>query len=285
MGRELAFAGFNLNFAPVVDVASEPDNPIVRVRSFGSDPAAVAALGVAFAEGLERAGVAAVAKHFPGHGGTLADSHLSLPVVAQDREALGRLELPSFRALIDEGVPAVMSAHVVYPALDDVPATLSRPILTGLLRRELGFDGVLVTDALNMRAITDRYGPGEAALRSVQAGVDLLLLVGDEAVQNEVYRTLQRALQDGRLSRARVEEAISRTSKLAQRYPLQNASRPDASRLNPVAHPRARPKGGTPGRHPPLERRCAASRRGAGDSGGRAATAWLRRRAAPRQRL
>ena len=231
VGRELAFAGLNLNFAPVVDVASEPDNPIVRARSFGSDPAAVAALGAAFAEGLERAGVAAVAKHFPGHGGTLEDSHLELPVVARSREGLGRLELLPFKALIDEGVPAVMSAHVVYPALDDVPATLSKRVLTGLLRRELGFDGVVVTDALNMQAITDRYGPGEAALRSVQAGADLLLLVGDETVQNEVYRTLQRALQDGRLSRERVRGGPLAYLKVGATLPL--AKRFASRRLTP----------------------------------------------------
>ena len=240
IGLELAFAGFNLNFAPVVDVASEPENPVVGGRSFGSDPAQVGALGAAFAAGLERAGVAAVAKHFPGHGGTLTDSHLSLPVVTRSRAGLERLELPPFRALIDAGVPAVMSAHVVYPALDDLPATLSKPVLTGLLRRELGFGGVVVTDALNMRAITGRYSPGEAALRSVQAGADLLLLVGDEAVQNEVYRTLQAALEDGRLGRDRVLGALSRTSKLAARYPprnvLQNVPHPDALRPDLVAH-------------------------------------------------
>lgn len=231
VGLELSYAGFNMDFAPVVDVASRPGNPIVGVRAFGSSPEAVKTLGAAFAAGLERAGVAAVAKHFPGHGGTASDSHLSLPVVARSRAALGRLELPPFKALIEAGVPALMSAHVLYPALDDEPATLSRPILTGLLRRELGFDGVLITDALNMRAITDRYSPGEAALRSVQAGADLLLLVGDEAVQNEVHGTLKRALEDGRLSKARVRGALARTARLARRYPLHAAPRPDA-----VAH-------------------------------------------------
>lgn len=236
IGLELAYAGFNLNFAPVVDVASEPDNPVVAGRSFGSVPAAVAVLGAAFAAGMEDAGVAAVAKHFPGHGGTLTDSHLSLPVVTRSRSGLERLELPPFRALIDAGVPAVMSAHVSYPALGDLPATLSEPILTGLLRRELGFDGVVITDALNMRAIADRYGPGEAALRSVQAGADLLLVVGDEAVQNEVHGALQAALEDGRLSRDRVLEALGRSSRLAARYPRQNAPPPDALRPYLVAH-------------------------------------------------
>ena len=227
VGLELAYAGFNLDFAPVLDVASEPDNPIVGTRSFGSSPDMVRQLGTAFSRGLGDAGVAAVAKHFPGHGGTLRDSHHELPVVARSRAGLEGLELPPFRAAVAAQVPAVMSAHVVFPALDDKPATLSRPILTGLLRRDLGFEGVVVTDALNMQAITDYLSPGEAAVRSVRAGADLLLLVGSEAVQNEVYNALKSALADGRLSRARVRDATARTSRLARRYPLQNTPRPD----------------------------------------------------------
>jgi beta-N-acetylhexosaminidase len=235
VGRELTYAGLNLNFAPVVDVASNPDNPIIGMRSFGSSPAAVAALGAAFARGLERVGVAAVAKHFPGHGGTDADSHIELPVVARSKKELARLELPPFKALIAAGVPAMMSAHVVFPALDHAPATLSKPVLTGLLRRELGFEGVLITDAMNMRAITGRYGPGEAAVRSVQAGADLLLLVGDAVTQREVYRALKEALASGRLSEARVREATVRTARLARRY-AQWYARRDAPRPDHAAH-------------------------------------------------
>lgn len=227
VGAELAYAGLNLNFAPVVDVFNEPANPIIGPRSFGSDPAAVGRLGAAVAEGLAASGVAAVAKHFPGHGGTAADSHRELPVVTASREALEGLELAPFRALIGAGVPAVMSAHVVYTALDDEPATLSKPILTDLLRRDLGFRGVVVSDALNMRAITEHYGPGEAAVRSVQAGADLLLLVAAEGTQNEVYRALQEALESGRLSKARVREANRRVAHLAERYRLQDPPRPD----------------------------------------------------------
>jgi len=231
IGQELAYAGFNLDFAPVLDVASEPDNPIIGVRSFGSSPAAVGRLGAAFAEGLADASVAAVAKHFPGHGATLVDSHLTLPVVKRSKGGLRRLELPPFRKAIKAGIPAVMSAHVVFPALDDKPATLSQPVLTGLLRRELGFKGVVVTDALNMQAITGTVSPGEAAVRSVRAGADLLLLVGSEAVQNRVYSELKKALGDERLSRSRVREAILRTSRLAHRYSLNcypvNTPRPD----------------------------------------------------------
>ncbi len=227
LGQELAYAGFNLDFAPVLDVASEPDNPVVGVRSFGSSPVGVGTLGAAFSQGLKDAGVAAVAKHFPGHGGTKTDSHLTLPVVQKSRAELERLELPPFLAAVKAGVPAVMSAHVVFTALDDRPATLSKLVLTGLLRRELGFEGVVITDALNMKAITGTVGPGKAAVRSVRAGADLLLLVGDATLQNEVYGELKKALADGRLSPERVREAVRRTSQLAQRYPVKNTPRPN----------------------------------------------------------
>ena len=168
LGQELAYAGLNLDFAPVLDVASEPDNPIVGVRSFGSSPKAVGTLGAAFARGLKDAGVAAVAKHFPGHGGTITDSHLTLPVATRSREGLERLELPPFRAAVKAGIPAVMSAHVVYSALDPKPATLSKPVLTKLLRRDLGFRGVAFTDALNMRALKG-YSPWQSG-RSERPG-------------------------------------------------------------------------------------------------------------------
>ncbi len=227
LGDELAYAGFNLDFAPVADVASRPDNPIVGPRSFGSDPERVAALARAFAEGLGAAGVAAVGKHFPGHGATAQDSHDTLPRVEHSRAVLERLELPPFKRLIAAGIPALMSAHVVFPALDDSPATLSRPILTDLLRDELDFRGVVITDAMNMRAISDAYSPGEAAIRSVQAGADLLLLVATPAVQREVYAALREAVASGRLSRARVREAVARTTALAERYRVQNVPTPD----------------------------------------------------------
>lgn len=227
LGRELAYAGLNVNLAPVADVLSNPDNPIIGVRSFGAEPKKVATLALAFSRGLAQAGIVAVAKHFPGHGATALDSHDALPVVRHDRKELGRLELPPFRDLIEAGIPAVMSAHVAFPALDDTPVTLSEPSLTGLLRRDLGFRGVAVTDALNMAAITANYTPGEAAVRSVQAGADLLLLVGTPEVQEEVYRALQDALESGRLSRARVRQAIARTSRLARQFAPQNPPKPD----------------------------------------------------------
>jgi len=228
-GHELAYAGFNVNFAPAVDVMSNPDNPIIGIRSFGAVPARVGELGTAYLEGLSAAGVAGVAKHFPGHGDTGTDSHLGLPSVAGDRERLSRVELLPFKALIAAGVPAIMTAHVAFPAFQaDVPATLSEPVLTGLLREELGFDGLVVTDSMDMKAVADRYGPGEAAVRSVLAGADLVLLGPDEGVQREVLGALQEAVESGRLSEARVAEAISRSEAVARRYrPRWDAPPPD----------------------------------------------------------
>ena len=228
-GRELAYAGFNLTFAPVVDVNSNPDNPIIGIRAFGADPDTVSRFGIAYLEGLEAAGVAGVAKHFPGHGDTSVDSHLGLPSVHADRARLEEVELPPFRALIDAGVPGVMSAHVVFPALEPgIPATLSSAALSDLLRSDLNFGGVVVTDFMDMQAITDHYGAGEAAVKSVVAGADLVLLGPDPEVQRQVYRALRKAVSDGHLSEARVLEAVTRTEAVARAYrPAWDAEPPD----------------------------------------------------------
>ena len=220
VGTELAYAGLNLNFGPVVDVNISPDNPIIGVRSFGADPATVAAFGTAYASGLEAAGVAAVAKHFPGHGDTATDSHLALPTVGADLARLNAVELPPFAALVEAGVPAVMTAHVTFPVLDpDLPATLSPAALTELLRGELGFEGLIVTDFMDMRAIADNYGPGEAAVLSVIAGADLVLLGPDTATQQVVYNALKEAISSRRLSRERVRAAVAASAAVAKRYP------------------------------------------------------------------
>ena len=228
-GRELAYAGFNMNFAPVVDVNINPDNPIIGIRSFGADPEQVGALGRAYFEGLEAAGVAAVAKHFPGHGDTVVDSHLALPSVEGDWARLDAVELPPFRMMIAAGVPAIMTAHVAFPAFEEgVPATLSHPVLTDLLRDTLGFDGLVITDYMDMKAIADAYGPGEAAVQSILAGADLVLLGPDPVVQREVLDALREALRTGRLSETRVNEAIRRIETVSGRYqPAWEATVPD----------------------------------------------------------
>ena len=213
IGSLCARAGVNLDLAPCADVNSNPDNPVIGVRSFGSDPALVARHVRAFLEGLQRCGVAACAKHFPGHGDTAQDSHLELPRAEGDLEGA----LLPFRAAIDAGVKAVMTAHIVVPSLDDAPATLSRRILTELLRGELGFDGLLVTDALEMRAVADTVGIEESAVQAIAAGADALCLghdLADEAVES-VCRAVAGAVREGRLPLDRLAEAAGRVEALA----------------------------------------------------------------------
>ena len=189
LGAELRALGFNFTFAPVLDVNSNPANPIVGVRAFGDDPALVARHGRAFIAGLDQQDLVACAKHFPGHGDTETDSHHATPVIHRDRTAFERVDLVPFRAAIDHGVDCIMTAHIVAPALDDAtiwsdksrarvptPATLSHPIMTGLLRGDLGYRGVIASDALDMKGITDHFGPVEATLHCLRAGVDLLLM-------------------------------------------------------------------------------------------------------------
>jgi beta-N-acetylhexosaminidase len=212
LGGDLARVGVNLNLAPVADVNVDPLNPIVGVRSFGDDAELVARHVVAFVTGLQRAGVTACAKHFPGHGDTREDSHLELPVVKRDDEASAAMLLP-FRAAIEAGVGAVMTAHVRVEGLDELPATLSRAAIGDLLRRELGFAGAVVTDALEMRAISAGVGAAEGAVRALEAGADALCLGHDlrpESVQSAVLD----AVRSGRLDAHRLEEAAARVSAL-----------------------------------------------------------------------
>jgi beta-N-acetylhexosaminidase len=206
-------AGVELVFSPVADVASEPTNPIIGVRAFSGDPAEAAAMTAAFVRGCQQAGAAATAKHFPGHGDTRLDSHIELPTVEAERDKLEARELVPFRAAIDAGVKAIMTAHVAYPSLtgDDTPATLSPAIMTDLLRNDLGFDGLLVTDALLMGAIADRYGCGEAAVMAIEAGVDVLLM--PPGIEDAV-RAVRDAARDGRVSEERIDRSIDRIDAL-----------------------------------------------------------------------
>lgn len=223
-GRQLRALGIQVNFAPVADVNSNPDNPVIGARSFGEDPGAVAALAAAYARGLAETGVLAVGKHFPGHGDTELDSHIDLPTVPHQRQRLAEVELLPFRALIEAGVPALMTAHVTFPAVDPtpgMPATLSQPVMTGLLREELGFDGILFTDALEMKAISDRFGSAEAAVRAVQAGADVLLVAwpADWRMAVEVVSGLVEAVRAGSISEERINQSVERilAAKEAQR--------------------------------------------------------------------
>lgn len=214
LGCQVRRLGADVNLAPVLDVNTNPDNPIIGLRSFGADPERVARMGLAFARGVLRSGAKPVGKHFPGHGDTGVDSHLDLPRVDKPKEALEKAELLPFRRYVAAGMPALMTAHILFPSLDPrYPATLSARILSGLLRKEMGFSGAILTDDLAMGAIRRHYGAGEAAVLAVRAGADLLLLEPDEAAVREVYARLSRALgKEIPLSRA--EEARKRAQAL-----------------------------------------------------------------------
>ena len=218
IGSDLAAVGIDLNLAPVADVNSNPDNPVIGVRSFSADPALVGRHVAAFVEGVQAAGVAACAKHFPGHGDTARDSHLELPTVTADRATLEARELVPFRAAIDAGVRAVMTAHVVVPALDERPATLSRVILGEVLRGELGFRGLVITDALEMGAVSREASMEQSAVAALAAGADALCLGADcDARRVErVHSGLLAAVRDGRLADERLSEAAGRIAETAR---------------------------------------------------------------------
>jgi beta-glucosidase-like glycosyl hydrolase/CubicO group peptidase (beta-lactamase class C family) len=217
---EARAVGVHLTFAPVLDVNSNPDNPIISTRSFGEDPETVAAFGSAFIRGARSGGLLTTAKHFPGHGDTRTDSHLALPVVTADRSRLEGLELIPFRSAIEEGVDAVMTAHVAMPAIlgpDGPPATLAPEIMTELIRVEMGFDGLLFTDALRMGALTQAYGAGETAVLALEAGADVLLVPADVG---ETLAAVVGAVQEGRLSRARIDDSVRRILEAKSRLGL-----------------------------------------------------------------
>jgi beta-N-acetylhexosaminidase len=217
IAADLASVGINLNLAPDADVNSNPDNPVIGVRSFGAEPKLVAAHTAAYVEGLQSLRVAACAKHFPGHGDTVVDSHHGLPTVYDDIPALRAGALLPFQAAIAAGVRSIMTAHLLVPAYDGVPATVSRRILTGLLRDELGFDGLIVTDALDMQGVSGLYGIADSGVRALAAGADALC--GGPVVTEENTEALRQAIvaavAGGRLDEARLAEAAGRVRDLA----------------------------------------------------------------------
>ncbi len=232
IARELRAAGVNWDFAPVLDVHSNPANPIIGSRAISSDPAVVARLGVAFIDGLQAGGVAGCGKHFPGHGDTSLDSHVALPVVNASRELLEERELVPFRAAARGSLASVMTAHVRYPALDaERTATLSPAILGDLLRRDLGFEGVVVTDDLEMRAVADHASPEELAVASIEAGADVMLACKSRDVQDRVLAGMRSALESGRIAAARLAASVARVRNLRARFPIEAAEiDPDRAR-------------------------------------------------------
>ena len=217
VGRELLAAGFTWNLAPVLDVRTNPANPVIGDRAFSQDPDRVARHGVAAIQGLTESGVLATAKHFPGHGDTVADSHLTLPESLQSSSRWRAVEFVPFRRAIQAGVPLVLVAHLSCPALDPAsPTSLSHPVITSILREELGFDGVVVSDDLEMSAIADRFDLGEAAVRFLEAGGDLALICHNTERQRAAVEAVEKAVQSGRLSEARLAASLERIALLRE---------------------------------------------------------------------
>ena len=227
MGRVTAVEsralGIHVAFAPVLDVNNNPANPVINTRSFGEDPRLAARLGAAFVRGLQEHGMVATGKHFPGHGDTEVNSHLALPVVNATRARLDSVELLPFRAVIAAGVGAMMTFHGAMPALDSsgVPATLSRRVLHGLLRDELGFNGVIFSDAMDMRGVTDTYGIPESVKRAVAAGADILLQPVDV---RQAIDAVVAGVQEGRYTEARLDESVRRILRMKRDMGLDRAS-------------------------------------------------------------
>jgi beta-N-acetylhexosaminidase len=221
IAKELKAVGINMNMAPVLDVNSNPDNPVIGDRAFGSAAETVIEMGLVTAAGLHDHKVVACGKHFPGHGDTNADSHKELPVVEASRDRLETVEFPPFRRAVAAGIATLMSAHVLYKALDDqLPATLSREVMTHLLREQMGYDGVVLTDDLEMHAIVDHYGPGDAAVRALLAGCDMLLICKEREREIAAFEAVEKAVASGAIDTARLDQSVARIQRVKQRYLL-----------------------------------------------------------------
>jgi len=228
LAREVSCLGFGMDFAPVMDVDTNPDNPIIGQRSFSRDPKVVSALGVALLRGMQEAGVAACAKHFPGHGDTDVDSHLALPRLSHEMDRLNAVELLPFEAAVKAGVASVMTAHVVFAALDDaVPATLSPKVLTPLLRDRMGYQGVIISDDLDMKAVADHFPTAEMVRLGLLAGVDHFLCCRDLNRAREAVEAVHRLASSDSAMAARVRQSAERVRALKRKF-LGTYAPPDA---------------------------------------------------------
>jgi len=219
MGRELCVLGFNLDFAPVLDVDTNPQNPVIGDRAFSSNAEDVATIGARFIEGMQGAGLAACAKHFPGHGDTLLDSHLALPTIQHDMPRLNAVELVPFKAAVKARVASMMTAHVLIPKLDpDYPATLSKTILDGILRNRMGYDGLVISDDLEMKAVHDHFSLKEMLRLGLNAGIDLFLICKETDQCRMAIELVGRLLREGAVEERRVHEALTRVQALKRMY-------------------------------------------------------------------
>jgi len=238
-GEEGKALGIGIDFYPVVDVQNNPGNPIINIRSFGEDPNRVAQLSTAYLKGVQEAGMLATAKHFPGHGDVTADSHLEMPVLNVDRARLESTELVPFKAAIQAGVGAVMSAHMYVPAIEpekNLPSTLSHNVLTGLLRDELKFSGLIITDAMDMHGITNTFGEADADVRAFLAGADVILFPLHTDV---AFNALKAAVQDGRITQERLDASVRRILDAKARLGLDRYQPVDVNRLSTVVGSKA----------------------------------------------
>jgi beta-N-acetylhexosaminidase len=219
IGRELRAVGFDMNYAPILDIDTNPANPIIGARSFGRTPEIVTEMGLALAAGLQEVGIAACGKHFPGHGDTSQDSHLELPKLPHAMDRLERVELAPFKAAGKAGIASFMTAHVIFEAVDaKYPATMSRAVLTGILREKLGYEGMVVTDDVEMKAIADNYGVEEAVVLGLNAGVDHFLCCHTAELAHRAIEAVVKAVESGKLSRERLDSATGRFIELRSRY-------------------------------------------------------------------
>ncbi|MCA0754177.1 beta-N-acetylhexosaminidase [Paenibacillus sp. N4] len=237
IGEELLALGFNMDFAPVLDINSNPDNPVIGSRSFGSDAQKVTVHGLEMMEGIRSKQVAAVVKHFPGHGDTSVDSHLELPVVHKSLSELQSFELQPFKEAVGQEADAIMIAHLLLPHIDKTyPASLSKELITGLLRDSLGYDGVVMTDDMTMGGIVKNFSIGNAAVRSVQAGSDILLIGHDPKLQIAVLNALRKAVEDQTITEERLDQSVLRILRLKAKYGLKDspAEQTDPAAINRI---------------------------------------------------
>ncbi|WP_042454653.1 beta-N-acetylhexosaminidase [Neobacillus dielmonensis] len=236
LGKELKEFGLNLDFAPVLDINSNPNNPVIGDRSFGNNPEIVSKLGTQTMKGIQSQNVIPTVKHFPGHGDTSVDSHLELPIVNKSLEELKKLELIPFEHAIDHGADVVMVAHILLPQLDKTnPASMSKAVMTDLLRKQLRFKGVIITDDMTMGAITEHFDIGEAAVESVKAGSDIILVGHDYNNVVKITSSLTTAVQNGEISEQRLNESIERIIQLKRKYSI-NDMKVENPNINEINH-------------------------------------------------